>query len=356
MKKTEKTKPKRAHKLRRARRKLISLPLVIILIALMLISTVSAVAPSRLGVGEDSVLAAVKPFTIVVLPDTQYYSQEYTNLFDTQTQWIADNKKSKNIVFVTHLGDIVNVPNDDKQWQVASAAFGRIDKIVTYGIAPGNHDLEVGGASPEFNKYFPMRRIQLSGVPEYLRLFEASNSADFGHFGSKNSYRLFNAGGSGLIAFNLEFCPPDSVVDWTDKMLKHYPDRKAIITTHSFLNAKGDREVGSKCRNYNSEGFNGGEDLWQKLVIQGKNANIFMFLNGHDIWSEFGASRKTDYVNGRPVHQLMSDYQESPLGGSAYMRLMTFEPLKKKIEVKTYSPYLKHYLTDKENSFFLSYY
>ena len=31
-------------------------------------------------------------FTIIALPDTQYYSETYPNIFDSQTQWIVDNR------------------------------------------------------------------------------------------------------------------------------------------------------------------------------------------------------------------------------------------------------------------------
>lgn len=339
---------------RRIRRRLLSKPVVVVLIALMMISAVSAVLPRRLGTGEDRVLSLNKPFTIAVLPDTQYYSESYPEVFNAQTQWIVDNKISRNIVFVTHLGDIVNIPGNDPQWRAASAAMSRLDKQVPYGIAPGNHDLEKNGSAPEFKRYFPMQRLSMTGVPQYLRLFETSNSTDFGYFDYKNSYHLLNAGGMQLVAFNLEFCPPDNVLDWTDKILTQYKDRTAIITTHSFINSRGDRELGAKCHSYNSAGYNGGSDIWQKLIIEKKHTNILLFLNGHDIWSKYGAARRTDYVSGKPVHQLMSDYQESPLGGSGYMRLMTFEPLQKRIVVKTYSPYLKRYISDPQNNFILN--
>lgn len=52
------------------------------------------------GTGED--------FTIIVLPDTQLYAQNYPDIFTAQIKWIIDNEAEENTVFVTHLGDIVN--------------------------------------------------------------------------------------------------------------------------------------------------------------------------------------------------------------------------------------------------------
>ena len=48
------------------------------------------------------------PFTIIMLPDTQHYSRKWPELFMAQTQWVKENRDKENIVFVTHVGDIVN--------------------------------------------------------------------------------------------------------------------------------------------------------------------------------------------------------------------------------------------------------
>ena len=45
------------------------------------------------------------------MPDTQHYSESFPAIFTSQTQWIVDNKDARNIVFVTHEGDIVNQNN-----------------------------------------------------------------------------------------------------------------------------------------------------------------------------------------------------------------------------------------------------
>ena len=47
-------------------------------------------------------------FTVVALPDTQNYAKDHPEIFMDQTRWIADNRDSLQIAFVTHLGDIVN--------------------------------------------------------------------------------------------------------------------------------------------------------------------------------------------------------------------------------------------------------
>ena len=52
-------------------------------------------------------LVSPPEFTIVVLPDTQFYSAEFPVVYTAQTEWIANSIASRNILFVTHLGDVV---------------------------------------------------------------------------------------------------------------------------------------------------------------------------------------------------------------------------------------------------------
>src|SRR6266536_3223938 len=56
-------------------------------------------APAR---GEDF-------FTIVVMPDTQYYTEvqwKTDQYFNAQTQWIVDHRADEHIAFVSHVGDL----------------------------------------------------------------------------------------------------------------------------------------------------------------------------------------------------------------------------------------------------------
>src|SRR6266567_3933525 len=48
-------------------------------------------------------------FTVVVLPDTQNYSQYHPQIFDSQTQWVTNNAAAQSIQLVIGVGDIVNV-------------------------------------------------------------------------------------------------------------------------------------------------------------------------------------------------------------------------------------------------------
>jgi len=50
---------------------------------------------------------AKESFSIVLLPDTQNYSEKYPGTYVAQATWIRQQTKADNIKFVIHLGDIV---------------------------------------------------------------------------------------------------------------------------------------------------------------------------------------------------------------------------------------------------------
>jgi len=252
-------------------------------------------------------------------------------LYYAQTQWIVENERALNIVFVSHLGDIVQ-NNDlfESEWKVADTAMRTLDGIIPYGILPGNHDMQVGGIADFYNHYFPASRYD-------------GNAWWGGSFNeNKNNYQLFSAAGDDYIFLHLQYCPPDSVMDWANEVLEKHSDRRAILATHSYLLDNG-RRVGN-CQD-KSDGDNNGFDIWKKVIRQ--NTNIFLVLSGHIP----GASRRSDEADGRVVDQLLSDYQDMGNGGDGYLRIMTFQPKQDNIHVSTYSPALDAYMTDAENQF-----
>src|ERR1700743_468856 len=61
-------------------------------------------------------------FTIIALPDTQFYSSTYPQIFAAQTQWIAGHVQDQNIKLVLGLGDIVDGRGVLTQWQHGDSA------------------------------------------------------------------------------------------------------------------------------------------------------------------------------------------------------------------------------------------
>ena len=127
---------------------------------------------------------SAKPFTIVVLPDTQCYCDiqfaqsakrwgngDLRQYFFAQTDWIAESAERLNTAFVVHEGDIVQ-SDYPEEWEVADEALSRLDGKVPYCLCFGNHDVGVtvnpDGKSyrsgmhrdTNFDSYFPRSRFE----------------------------------------------------------------------------------------------------------------------------------------------------------------------------------------------------
>jgi len=141
-------------------------------------------------------------FSVVVLPDTQAYKgkgtkaepdseAEVTNaVFDAYTKWISDNIEPQRIVFVSHVGDIVdkNVP---EQWEVARRAMDRFHGRLPYGISVGNHDMASNGDSSLFQRYFPESRF--NDFTWYGGSFRNEGDDQSISGNNANSFQLFSA-------------------------------------------------------------------------------------------------------------------------------------------------------------------
>ncbi len=289
-------------------------------------------------------------WTLVVLPDTQFYTRTYPEIFRSQTRWIADHKDDRNIAFVLHEGDVTD-GNSPGEWEQASLAMSTLDAAeIPYAIAPGNHDYYGNGLTREtlMNSYFPFSWFL--GLPTFGGVYEPQRV--------ENSYHLFEAGGKGYVVLALEFGPRDGVLSWANQVLLQHADRTAIIVTHAYTYSDGTRldHVGKPWQHNNPHiyglanlpgGVNDGQELWEKLLAQ--HENVAFVFSGH---ITPGSARQVCWgVRGNTVHEMLADYQDRPLGGEGYMRLLEFLPDGETIQVLTYSPYYDLYLTDKDNQF-----
>jgi hypothetical protein len=297
--------------------------------------------------GRPIIASPSRNFTIVPIPDTQYYTGQINggnnSIFKSQTDWIVRNKSALNIKYLSHLGDCVQ--NGDGalapiEWMRADTSMAIIEDPVStqlpfgipYGISVGNHDQSptgnASGTTNLFNQYFGVNRF-------------AGRDYYGGHYGTNNdnNYQFFSAGGMDFIAINLEYDPlaDSQILDWADNLLKAHSNRKAIISSHYILNADG--SFGPQ-----------GQAIYNKLKV---NPNLFLMLCGHI--NPNGETRRTDTFNGNTVHTLLSDYQDRLNGGNGWMRYLEFKPDEGKIVVSTYSPTLDQYETDPNSRFVLDY-
>lgn len=268
------------------------------------------------------------PFTVVALPDTQFYSDRYPEIFTRQTQWIAARAAELPIVFVSHLGDVVQQWNIDQQWRRADTSMSLLDGVVPYAIAPGNHDQQYqegvnSGVFPLFNETFPYQRF----------LEQLWYRGHFPADANDNSAQVLELGPLRLLFVHLEFCPDAASRDWALEVLQAHPDHLAVLTTHGYINREGRRSVWH-CP-FDGDVENRLEKLWQEVIAP--SPNLRLVLCGH----VHGEHSRIDTAGGRRVYQLLSDYQQlGPNGGNGYLRRLRFLPRAAKIEVRTYSPWL----------------
>ncbi len=296
------------------------------------------------------------PFALAVLPDTQYYSQSYPDIFTQQTEWIRDSREEFNFIFVLHEGDITddNVPF---QWVNADTSMTILDGHVPYSMCLGNHDLGPDGSCSDrttlFNDYFPVDRYE---------------SEDWygGHMGdfNNNHYTFFDAAGLQFMILSLEFGPPDYVLDWANDIVTVFREKRVIVLTHCYMYHDETRVGpgdGGNPHNYgvHATGANDGEEMWEKFVQH--HENIFLVLSGHITGD--GAGRLTSTgTHGNEVHQLLADYQSLDSGGFGWLRIMEFAPHENLIYVTTFSPKMyeesggvRGWMEDPQNMFTLDY-
>jgi 3',5'-cyclic AMP phosphodiesterase CpdA len=276
-------------------------------------------------------------FTIVALPDTQFYSRDFPQIFQAQVDWIIANRTNLNIVYVVQLGDIVN--DGDKlpsQWLAATSALYRLESPaltglpdgIPYGVVPGNHD-------------------HLGGTKNYHANFGPEHFAGYkyygGHFGAdnQNHFDRFSAGGLDFIVVYVDFNGADPGInysaldEWSYGVLKTNARRRAIVVSHDLLAVNGDWDVHGRAIYNNLRGC----------------TNLFLMLSGHN----HGEARRADAFAGHTIQTCLSDYQSLTNGGNGFLRLYQFSPAHNVIRVKTYSPWINQYQTNAASQFEIPY-
>jgi hypothetical protein len=305
------------------------------------------------------------PYTVIALPDTQFYAAFYPDIFDAQTRWIAGERVLGNVAFVVHEGDLVD-SDDGAQWSVATRSMQLLDGLVPYVISTGNHDYGPGGdgwttsRSTLIDSYFPVWKF--AALPWFKGTFDPAHI--------ENSYSLMDlpGGGGQWLVVSLEFGPRDEVLTWADGIVKQYPTTPVMIVTHAYLfqdNTRYDHVAHPVSGNdvqraspyiypfaMTPGAVNDGEEIWQKLVLG--NSNIQFVLCGHVLDKGTGRLVSTR-PDGTTVNQILANYQMDDYGGSGYLRILQFFPATRTVHIRTYSPYFDAYKTDPDNDFELRY-
>jgi len=173
--------------------------------------------------GPHSVNKSRGKWTLVVIPDTQHYSQNRENApiahMQTAFQWIVDTKDELNIKFVQGLGDITECWDSRWEWDNSTSAWDKLYGQLPFMPIMGNHD------SPwTMNQYFPVSSFSN----------ELWWGGDFG--GIENNFALMTMGSEDYLFLQVETYDQYSEyrpagMDWAKGVLAANPNRKVILAT-----------------------------------------------------------------------------------------------------------------------------
>lgn len=298
--------------------------------------------------------SAARPMTFVLVPDTQTYSEKYPEILKSQIDWILENRGS--IDFVLQQGDLTQ-NNSLEEWSIITDNFYRLNGVVPYTVAVGNHDMGSGPGkfadvrdTTLFNHAFPVRMLR--DMPSFRESFPEGKS--------DNTYHIFSVGGRKWMVLSLEFGPRNKVLDWANNVVKRHPDATVILNTHAYMYSDDSRQGRGdywRAQDYGigqdsgEDAVNDGEQVWKKLVYP--NDNIRFTVSGHVLNDGAGTLVSTNR-SGKNVYQFLANFQEgvagSENGGNGWLRIMRIWPKSGKVTVETYSPHLDLKKDDKKHN------
>ena len=306
--------------------------------------------------------AHAEEFTVVALPDTQCYSAGIKGglpeMFTAQTNWIDANQADRNIKYVAHLGDVVQNQDDLTQWSNAKHSMSPLENSgVAFGTCSGNHDTHYGA----------------DGAKDHAATHYVANfgpNASYGSTGQtyadqpwyrgaspsgRSNYQVVPAGDYEFLFLNLSIDCPDEELTWAQGVLDANRDKPTVFSTHRHLydfkmaaGYYGDEftgrpefdHAGLANESYYREADGTIRTTWPEDLetdFVRANRQIFMVLSGH-YHAQYHQTVTNDF--GLPVMEVLTDYQDGPLGGAAWMRAMDINTETGEIQFETFSPYL----------------
>jgi hypothetical protein len=280
---------------------------------LLLLMLISALIGQLISYQIPSVGCKSNLFSFVQVGDTQGANQ-------TQLQsiinFVLGNMTTLKIQYVAHMGDIVEVSNNETDWELKNAAFSQLTGIVPFGWLTGNHDGEpksyIGDEYSAFN---------VSNYPAMISSYDQG----------RNTAQYFNFSGTEILFVNLDYFANETALEWFENLYQQYPKATVIFSTHSYLDLTG---------NYTGDTINSTYlDAYPRVKLA---------LCGHLPYV------LNQQVNGR--NEIRFDYQLIPGYSSDlsdFIRVYTvFDD--GTVDAWTYSQLRNQFLTDSANQFSFS--
>ena len=329
--------------------------------------------------------SATDPFTIVLVPDSQGYfewydvgGQLYLDRGVGQFQWIANNIASRNITFVTQVGDSVQNFNtgghSSSEWSASASATNLLHvgsnpanaALVPYSLTIGNHN------------YDSKKWMNASDVPVAIRgpdnivvnsskwrsTFGPSRFAGQSWFGGSDNgfvyhdptwgnitgvglstYQIFQAGGQTYLHLNLELGAPDQTLAWARSIMAANPGVPTMVSTHSLLSGVNFQTLEGNWRRYVDMTWtvqgNSGQEIWDQFLSD--YDQIVMVMCGHT-----GGQATSIMQNDHGQNVIMALFDttgkqmptDANRNGVGWLRMFTINPVTGDTYVQTYSPFL----------------
>jgi hypothetical protein len=280
--------------------------------------------------------ADTAPFTIVVLPDTQYYAKNGRPEFGRQVDWVIENRERANIAFVSQVGDLVqNGSRVRAEWELADEVMSRLDGVVPWAVVPGNHDYNVFNGCAE-------------AADAYAKHFGPERFEEFDWFGGASpsglsTYQVVDAGWRTMLFLHLEIDVPAATMAWAQRVIDEHPDLPTVVTTHVYLSCGLEKRW--RRPHCNPKGSSA-ETTWRTLIRT--NPQVFLVLSGHSP-GEYHQVSENDA--GTAVIEVAANYQTRKNGGDGWLRLVEVRPGDGRVEFRTYSPTRDEFETDADSAF-----
>ncbi|MBQ8406957.1 MAG: metallophosphoesterase [Clostridia bacterium] len=229
---------------------------------------------------------AAGDYSFAVMGDTQELVQANPQSLTDAMNWIVDNKTNENIGATLFLGDLTNGKSDSaaetlkEQWTCVRDNMAILDGKVPYIFIPGNHDYYKDSQKrdlTDFNTYLP-----------YSKFAKEEHFAGEYQVGQmQNTYYTMTFGDVNYLFLALEFGPNADVMQWAGEVLAAYPNHRAVVMTHGFLDCGGEMYQNNTYLSadwyFNSSGEDATSSLemWEKYLSQ--YSNVFMILSGHSV-------------------------------------------------------------------------
>jgi len=293
--------------------------------------------------------AAADDFSIVIFGDTQKMvrssgpeprpgERRRVTRFARMIDWVIAEREARRIDLVLHVGDAINAgdlgvetPKSAGEWARFNAEWKRLDGVVPYLIARGNHDDRV-----EFARHY--------GAAHFAALAARFDAVVY--LGSVEPHQDAHAlevalGGQPTLVLSASCNPPPREMEFLRAQLAAHPELPAVLVTHILTWAPGIHIPSTNKRDPDCSQNQPAPRLWEDLVVP--HARQFVLTaSGHVVVGDdpaISGSKAVEQIGAEQVLDTFQNFQgfsDEPAGYA--LTLVQFRPGEGTVSVETIVP------------------